>query len=168
LFGLVLLVVPSEPGHDDGEVGIAAINQHLADLATIPIQLLGLDLDGLAKDQGREQLLGALAKGLRFFRRIDARQANLVLSPGPIKHSDGVAVGDGDHLAHKCLCPDWGHQHDEQKPPCHSPIHMRSPSKRSPAQGRANQIAVRRFSGSMDLTFAKSGDIIWNSLVEIT
>ena len=75
------------------------LNPDLADDALVLIALVLLDAHILPEDHPRQVFLGSLAKGLSFFRCVDALEANLVLLAVGIENGYRVAIGNAHHAA---------------------------------------------------------------------
>jgi hypothetical protein len=101
LFSSVLLVMPREAGLDLGDVDVAAVQQHLPHEASVLVTFEPFNHDRAAGDLVSEVLPRDSTEGLVELRGVNASKADSVLAPSSIKHSDGVAIVDGYHLAFK-------------------------------------------------------------------
>ena len=115
LLPLILLVVPGQPALDLHQVAIHTGQQHLADLAPIPINLVPLDRHRLPSDLLGQALLGDIAECLPPLRRINAAQSNFVLGVGFVQDCDAVAVLHMDDLAQQGLGLRLQHQAQHQR-----------------------------------------------------
>ena len=75
------------------------LNPDLAHNPAVAVTLFPLDAHILAEHHPRQVFLGSLAKGLSFFRCVDALEANLVLLAVGIENGYRVAIGNAHHAA---------------------------------------------------------------------
>lgn len=87
------------------QVAIQTVEQHLADLAPVPVNLDPFDNDRLIGDHMRKALPGDITECLPLFRRINAAQPDLVLGVGVVQNSDGVTISYLDDLAQQVSRP---------------------------------------------------------------
>ncbi len=99
LFSLVELVMPGEARPEHLPVDILLPEQHLAERAPVPVRLLIFDRDLFTEHEIGEVLFRLRAEVLTAFRRVDTLKPDAVLLAESVEDGDGVAVGDGHHLA---------------------------------------------------------------------
>jgi hypothetical protein len=77
-------------------VNVGSVRQkHIGKGALVLIEAVRLERDFFSKDEGRDGVLGVVAKCLAFFRAIDPAQTD-ALRACVVQNFDGVAVEDGD------------------------------------------------------------------------
>jgi hypothetical protein len=91
--------MPRHATADLHQVSVHAAHQHLTHLPLVLVALVGLDGHILGKHQFTQGLLGSLALGLLFLRRINSAQTDFVLGVCGVQDCDGVTVSHRHHTA---------------------------------------------------------------------
>ena len=77
---------------------VALVDCNFADDAAVTISLVPVHVNLAPENHVGKALLGGLAEGLSFLRRVDAGEADLVLMLFGVQNGYGVAVGDPNHF----------------------------------------------------------------------
>ena len=116
LFLGVLLVPPGHPGFDLLQADILAADKNDADVAPVAVDLPAIRFGGAVERQRGQARLGLFAKGLLFFRSVDAGDPDLVRDLFNAQQGERIAVADTDDATGQRFgrCADRDHEEEQQ------------------------------------------------------